>query len=123
MSLARPGGKQARKHVRNARDFNNIETRAVKFFFFPARHGAGGNSRHCDRIVSLFPSWPGYGLISTPVFLCKRANCFRELLYNNNNYYYFITIIIIIITIINCNWFVTQWQWLFYMYTKYEIGY
>ena len=33
--LARPGSKQARKHVRDARDFNNIETRAViKFFFF-----------------------------------------------------------------------------------------
>ena len=28
-SLARPGRKQARKYVRNARDFNNIETRAV----------------------------------------------------------------------------------------------
>ena len=35
MSLARPGRKQARKHVRDARDFNNIETRAViKLFFF-----------------------------------------------------------------------------------------
>ena len=34
-SLARPGRKQARKHDRDARDFNNIETRAVhKFFFF-----------------------------------------------------------------------------------------
>ena len=34
-SLARPGRKQARKHVRDARDFNNIETPAViKFFFF-----------------------------------------------------------------------------------------
>jgi len=34
-SLARPGKKQARKHVRDVRDFNNIETRAViKFFFF-----------------------------------------------------------------------------------------
>jgi len=33
-SLARPGRKQARKHVRDARDFNNIETRAVRFFFF-----------------------------------------------------------------------------------------
>ena len=31
-SLARPGRKQARKHVRDARDFNNIETRAVNFF-------------------------------------------------------------------------------------------
>ena len=29
----------------------------------------------------------------------------------------------LIITFINCNRFVTQWQWLFYMYTKYEIGY
>jgi len=32
-------------------------------------------------------------------------------------------IIIIIIIIINCNWVVTRWQWLFYMHTKYEIGY
>ena len=32
-------------------------------------------------------------------------------------------IIIIIIIIINCNWVVTRWQWLFHMYTKYEIGY
>jgi len=33
-SLARPGRKQARKYVREARDFNNIETRAVIKFFF-----------------------------------------------------------------------------------------
>jgi len=33
-SLARPGRKQARKHVRDARDFNNIETRAVITFCF-----------------------------------------------------------------------------------------
>jgi len=32
-SLARPGSKQPRKHVRDARDFNNIETRDIKFFF------------------------------------------------------------------------------------------
>jgi len=24
---------------------------------------------------------------------------------------------------INCNWVVTRWLWLFYMYLKYEIGY
>ena len=35
----------------------------------------------------------------------------------------FIIIIIIIIIFIYCNWVVTRWQWLFYMYTKYEIGY
>jgi len=33
-SLARPGRKQARKHIRDARDFNNIETRAVIKFVF-----------------------------------------------------------------------------------------
>ena len=33
-SLARPGGKQARKHVRDARDFNKIEMRAVIKFLF-----------------------------------------------------------------------------------------
>jgi hypothetical protein len=29
----------------------------------------------------------------------------------------------IIIIFINCNWVDTRWQWLFYMYTKYDIGY
>jgi len=55
-SLARPGRKQAQKHVRDARDFNNIETRAViKSFFFPARQDAEGNSRHSDRkIIACF---------------------------------------------------------------------
>jgi len=34
-SLARTGWKQARDHVRDAHDFNNIETRdVIKFFFF-----------------------------------------------------------------------------------------
>ena len=33
-SLARPGRKQAQKYVRDARDFNNIETRAVIKYFF-----------------------------------------------------------------------------------------
>jgi len=39
-SLARPGRKKALKHVKDARDFNNVETRAVvKFFFFcKAKH-------------------------------------------------------------------------------------
>ena len=34
-SLARPGRKQAQKHVRDTRDFNNIETLAVINFIFP----------------------------------------------------------------------------------------
>jgi len=33
-SIARPERKQARKHVRDARDFNDIETRAVTKFVF-----------------------------------------------------------------------------------------
>jgi len=33
-SLARPGGKQVRKQVRDGRDFNKIETRAVIKFLF-----------------------------------------------------------------------------------------
>ena len=32
----------------DARDFNNIETRAVNFFF-PSRPGAEGNLRHSDK--------------------------------------------------------------------------
>jgi len=36
-SLARPGMKQARKHVRDVRDFNNIETQAVKLFFLQGK--------------------------------------------------------------------------------------
>ena len=57
--LARPERNQARKHVRDARDFNNIETQALIKFFFPARQGAEGNSRHFDRNISLLPSWSG----------------------------------------------------------------
>ena len=30
---------------------------------------------------------------------------------------------LIIIIFIYRNWVVTRWQWLFYMYTEYEIGY
>ena len=55
-SLARLGRKQARKHVRDARDFNNIEKRAVIKFFFFCKKGAEGNSPHSDRNINLFPS-------------------------------------------------------------------
>jgi len=37
-SLARPGRKQAQNHVRDARVFNNIETRAdIKFLFLQGK--------------------------------------------------------------------------------------
>jgi len=36
----------------NARDFNNVETRAlVKLFFFSAGQDAEGNSRHSERNI------------------------------------------------------------------------
>jgi hypothetical protein len=36
-SLAWSGRKQAKKHVRDARDFNDIEKRAIKFFFLQGK--------------------------------------------------------------------------------------
>jgi len=45
-SLARPGRKQARKHVRDARDFNNTETRAVIKIFFPLLQGKAPKEIH-----------------------------------------------------------------------------
>ena len=39
------------------------------------------------------------------------------------NHAYILLIIIIILIFIYCNWVVTRWQWLFYMYTKYEIDF
>jgi len=58
MSLARPGRKQARKHVRDTRDFNNIETRAgIKFVFF--LQGKVPKEFHAilTETLALFPSW------------------------------------------------------------------
>ena len=57
-SLARPGRKQARMFVRDARDFNNIETRAVKIF--PLQDKALKKIHAILTNISLFPSFlPG----------------------------------------------------------------
>jgi len=59
-SLARPGRKQAWKPVRDARDFNNIETRAViKLFFFPARQGEAPKEIHVILTETLACFLPG----------------------------------------------------------------
>jgi len=55
----------------DARDFNNIETRAVKFFF-PARQGAEENSRHSDRNVREHA--PSYTTVKNLVTQFKRAD-------------------------------------------------
>ena len=49
--------------------------------------------------------------------------CFPSLLPMQLGIFTNLIIIIIIIIIINFNWVVNRWQWLFYMYTKYEIVY
>jgi len=51
-SLARPGRKLAQKHVMDARDFNNIETRAVIKFLF-LRGGAKDLSAPCKSLYRL----------------------------------------------------------------------
>jgi len=57
---------------------------------------------------------------SDPLRECYRAG---HVLWSAMRIIIIIIIIIMIIINIYCNWVVTRWQWLFYMYTKYEIGY
>ena len=58
-SLARPGRKQARKHVRDARDFNNIETWAVIRFFFFFLQGKAPKEIHAILTETLACFLPG----------------------------------------------------------------
>jgi len=54
--LARSGRKQARKHVRDARDFNNIETRAViKFFSLQGKAPKEINAILTETLVCFLP--------------------------------------------------------------------
>jgi hypothetical protein len=68
-SLARPGRKQARKDVRDARDFNNIETRAVMFFFIPLQDKAS-KEIHAFLTETLVCFLPGRAKdLSAPLYL------------------------------------------------------
>jgi len=68
-SLARPGRKQARKHVRNARDFNNIETRAVIKLF--SLQGKAPMEIHVILTETLACFFPGHAKdLSAPLFSC-----------------------------------------------------
>ena len=69
-------------------------------------------------------------ILCTAPDLCKNVSLAVLFGSNGNSYtvstqsdMYVCMHVIIIIIIIYCKWVVTQWQWLFYMYTKYEIGY
>jgi len=75
-SLARPGRKQARKHVRGARDFNNIETRAVIRSPLPMQ-GRAPKEIHAILTETLACFLPGRAedLISTPYNPVPLSNC------------------------------------------------
>ena len=51
----------------DARDFNNIEKRAV-VKFFPTRHGAEGNSRYYERNIRMPPSKTGWPSLNVVIF-------------------------------------------------------
>ena len=51
------------------------------------------------------------------------SSCLPQCARSHWNQRYRSIIILIIIIFIHCNWVVTRWQWLFYMYTEHEIGY
>ena len=68
-SLALAGRKQARKHVRDARDFNNIETRAVIIFFFLLSKAP--KEIHAILTESLACFLPGRAKkLSAPLYIC-----------------------------------------------------
>jgi len=72
-SLARPGRKQSRKHVRGARDFNNIETQAViKYFFL---QGKAPKEIHAILTETLVSSLPGRAKdLTAPLYLLHGQN-------------------------------------------------
>jgi len=67
-SLARPGMRQALEACQGCARFQQNRDASCHQVSFPAK-GAEGNSRHSDRNISLFPSWSGKGLITTPVYV------------------------------------------------------
>jgi len=55
-SLARPGRKQARKHVSDARDLNNIETRAViKFLHLQGKTPKEIHAKLTEKLACFLP--------------------------------------------------------------------
>jgi len=73
-SLARPRRKQARKHVRDGRDFNNIETRAIKFLFLQGKAPKEIHAILTETLACFFPgrtkdlSAPLYDLVQRFIF-------------------------------------------------------
>jgi len=58
MSLAWPGRKPAQKHVRDARDFNNIKMQAViKFFFLQGKAPKVIYTVLTEALACFLPGW------------------------------------------------------------------
>ena len=73
-SLARPGRKQARNHVRDARDFNNIEARAViKFLFLQGKSPKEIHAFSTEKLACLLPGRAKY--LSAPLYVCTTGVC------------------------------------------------
>ena len=86
-----------------------------------SQYSEGPATGHLDTGFSRFPSVYKQMLRRFPTFQVA-ITCFSCSPPDLN----LIKIIIIIKKnniFIYCNWVVTRWQWLFYMYEKYEIGY
>jgi hypothetical protein len=67
-SLARPGRKQARKHIRDIRDFNNTEKQAVfKFFFLQGKVPNEIYTILTETLAFFLPGW-SKDLSAPPVF-------------------------------------------------------
>ena len=79
-SLARPRKKQARKHVKDARDFNNIETRAVIKFFFSHLQGKAPTEIHAILTETLACFLPGRAMdLSAPLTDCLQVVSLRKI--------------------------------------------
>ena len=68
-SLAQPERKQARKHIRDARDFNNTETRAVIKLFYFFLQGKSPKEIHAILTETLACFFPGRAKdLSAPLY-------------------------------------------------------
>ena len=73
-SLARPRTKEARKHVRDASDFNNMETRAViKYFFLQGKASKEIRAILTETLACFLPGRAKD--LSAPLYCVVRRHC------------------------------------------------
>ena len=92
-SLTRPERKEARKHVRDEHDFNNIETRAVTKFFFLFLQGKAPKEIHAiltEMLACLLPG-PTKDLSASLYISCITENLAESRTNISRNYLHFCT--------------------------------